>query len=345
MNHECTLPICAMRLKAVVIIILLLSVNALAQDAKPQIRRDDRIRLAEAFRMNEKLSERVWRGWSKVPFAVLLVTPEYEFLVRHPRPSKDFTPLGYDPLLESQIYFRKRVNDQHLLATFTAVSGVSTIVIGQPENTDARTSTRWVVTLFHEHFHQMQDSTPGFYAEANALGLAHGDETGMWMLNFPFAYEKLEVKEQFSVMSRSLRRALGSRERKDFRARLSTYLAERKHFEELLVPDDYKYLSFQLWKEGVARYTEYRIAKEAATRYKPTKAFASLQDFTPFVEDARQTLERIMTDLEGMSLDKRQRTAFYPLGAAEALLLDRANPKWRKRYFAEKFFLDRYFTR
>jgi hypothetical protein len=344
MNPGCRLRVCGRQLKAL-IIVLLLCVSAIAQDAKPQLRAEDRIRLAEAFRLAGKLGDRVWRGWSKAPFAVLLVTPEYEFLMRHPQPSKDFTALGFDPLLKSELYYRKRTFDTHLLATFPAVGGISTIVIGQPENTDADTSTRWVVTLLHEHFHQMQDSAPGFYAEANALGLARGDQTGMWMLNFPFAYEKLEVKEQFSVMSHALAGALRSSRGKDFNAKLSAYLASRKHFEELLVPDDYKYLSFQLWKEGVARYTEYRMASEAAARYRPTKEFASLKDYTPFRADARRSLDRIMTDLAGMSLEERGRTAFYPFGAAEAMLLDRADRKWKQRYFAEKFYLDRYFTR
>lgn len=338
---------CAVQLIALIFSLLLgtTTTTALAQEAKPQLRDDDRVRMAEAFRMGEKLSERVWKGWSKTPFAVLLVTPEYEFLVRHPKPSKDFISVGYDSLLKSEIYFRKRVHQPGLLATFPAVGGVSTIVIGQPENTEAKTSTRWVVTLFHEHFHQMQDSQPDFYKEAHALGLARGDETGMWMLNFPFPYERIEVKEQFSTMSRALADALRSLNRKDFDGRLSTYLAARKRFEELLSPDDYKYFSFQLWKEGAARYTEYRIAKEAAAHYEPSKEFASLKDFTPFADDARNTFDRMMSDLDKMSLDKRQRTSFYPFGGAEAMLLDRANPKWRKLYFTKKFFPDKFFAR
>jgi hypothetical protein len=344
MNPGRKLPLRTGQLKAL-IIILFLGINATAQGTKPQLRREDRIRLAEAFRLAERLGDRVWPGWSKAPFAVLLVTPEYEFLMRHPEPSKDFNALGFDPLLKSDIYYRVRKFDSHLLATFPAVGGVSTIVIGQPENTDANTSTRWVVTLLHEHFHQMQDSGPHFYEEANALGLARGDQTGMWMLNFPFSYGKREVKEQFSVMSRALFLALRSRRGKDFRAKLSRYLSSRKHFEELLVPDDYKYLSFQLWKEGVARYTEYRIAREAAARYRPTKEFAALKDFTPFGVDAGNLLDRIMRDLADMSLEELGRTAFYPFGAAEAMLLDRTNRNWKKRYFAEKFYLDRYFTR
>lgn len=337
------LRVCARPLKAL-LVIPLICVNLMAQGLKPQLRDNDRVRLAEAFRMGKKLGDRIWKGWSKAPFAVLLVTPEHEFLVRHPLPSKDFTSIGYDPLLESEVYFRKRVFQPNFLATFPAVGGISTIVVGLPENTEAKTSTRWVVTLFHEHFHQLQDSQPNFYTEANALGLARGDQTGMWMLNFPFPYERAEVKEQFALMSRELANALHSRRKKDFRINLAAYLAARKRFQELLASDDYKYLSFQLWKEGVARYTEYRIAEEAAARYKPSKQFASLKDYTPFAVDARQTMQRIINDLEKMSLDKRQRTALYPFGAAEALLLDRINPKWQTRYFAEKFFLDKFFA-
>jgi hypothetical protein len=330
-----------------VIFSLLLSTTGLLAQAvvvTPRIREDDRIRLAEAFLLGEKLADRVWPGWSKAPFAVLLVTPEHEFLVRHPQPSKDFTPIGYDALLKSEVYFRKRVFQPALLATFPAVGGISTIVIGQPENTAAKTSTRWVVTLFHEHFHQLQDSQPDFYTAVNALGLARGDQTGMWMLNFPFPYEKTEVKEQFSVLSRALAEALRS-SRRDFPEKLAAYLAARQRFQQMLAPDDLKYFSFQLWKEGVARYTEYRIAKEAATSYAPTRRFASLKDFKSFANDASQTLGRIIDELQTLSLDKWQRTAFYPLGAGEALLLDRLKARWQKLYFKEKFSLDRFFIR
>jgi hypothetical protein len=323
--------------------VVLLSVCALAQSG-PSLRREDRVRLAEGFRVGDRVGERVWKGWGKAPFAVLLVTPEHEFLVRHPRPSDDFTRLGYDPLLKSEVYYRKRVFAPNLLATFPAVGGVSTIVIGQPENTEARTSTRWVVTLLHEHFHQLQDSQPRFYEEVNQLNLARGDQTGMWMLNFAFPYERPELAQQFSVAARALADALGAHKGKDFRDKLAAYLSARQRLWELLAADDDKYLSFQLWKEGVARYTEYRVAAEAAAHYKPTKEFASLKDFTPFSEDAARSLSVVMSDLEKMSLSERRRTAFYPFGAAEALLLDRARPRWQEKYFVEKFSLDGLFA-
>jgi len=72
---------------------------------------------------------------------------------------------------------------------------ISTIVVGQAENTSAKTSSSWVITVLHEHFHQLQDSQPNFYSDVNALNLARGDQTGMWMLNYAFPYERTEVQE------------------------------------------------------------------------------------------------------------------------------------------------------
>ena len=329
--------------KVLLLLLLCLACGTAQAQTQPKLSQTDRIRLSEAFRLGESVGDEVWKGWKKTPFAVLLVTPDYEFLIRHPKPSSDFTSIGYDSLLKSEVYFRKRVFQTTLLATFPAVGGVSTIVIGQAENTDAKTSTPWVVTLFHEHFHQLQDSQPDFYPSVNALNLARGDQTGMWMLNFPFPYERTEVAEQFARLSRALDDALSSINTKQFDAKLAAYLSARKRFQEILAPDDYRYYSFQLWKEGVARYTEYRVALWAARHYRPTREFRSLTDFKPFADEARAIFERIHRQLSNPQLATRQRDSFYAMGGAEALLLDRASPRWHKRYFMEKFQLERFF--
>ena len=113
----------------------------------------------------------------------------------------------------------------------------------------------------------------------------------------------------------------------------------------MLSPDDYKYFSFQLWKEGIARYTEYRVAHWAAAKYQPTREFQTLKDFTTFRAAADQQLRRIVHELSTLKLENYKRVAFYPIGAAEGLLLDRSKPKWRSRYFAEKFDNWTYFIR
>ncbi|HEV2826630.1 MAG TPA: hypothetical protein VGW76_03445 [Pyrinomonadaceae bacterium] len=328
---------------AIITLLLLLAPLVSAQNS-PRLTDIDRVRLAEAFRLGDMLGNQLWTDWSKAPFAVLLVTPEHEFLIRHPKPSPDFTLVNDDPLLKSKVYYRKRTQPQNLLATFPAVGGIPTIVIGQAENTDKKTSTPWVVTVLHEHFHQLQYSQPGYYDSVNALGLTRGDQTGMWMLNYPFPYDWAEMKEHFSHLSKLLAEALQAKSDSDFRVGLAAYLKQRRELELTLSPDDYKYFSFQMWQEGIARYTEYRMAKLAAASYRPTKRFRALKDYEPFGELAEKIRHGVLDELTNAKLGESQRVIFYALGAGEGMLLDRVNQHWRQRYLVDKFYLDKYFN-
>jgi hypothetical protein len=332
-----------MRIKLIAIVLLLSFQSVSAQD-KPSIPDVDRIRLAEAFRLSRTVGDHVWKGWSKTPFAVMLITRDYEFLMRHPQPSPDFQLLGYDTLLKSNVYFRKRKFPTRLLATAPFIQGSSlpVIAVGQAENTEAKTSTPWVITLFHEHFHQLQYTQPTYQAGIAALNLARGDETGMWMLNYAFPYDKKEVQEQFSALSKLLVEAVNATGR-ERAAKLAAYLQARRQFRQTLNPDDYKYLSFQFWQEGIARYTEYRVAKLAAARYKPSKEFRALKDYTPFAQVAGETREGIVKELLAAHLGESKRLVVYPFGAAEGLLLNSVSQSWQSRYFIDKFDLDKYY--
>jgi hypothetical protein len=326
------------RILIVPVAVLLLFRGAIAQE-RPGMPQADRVRLAEFFRLGESAGDRLWNGWGEAPFAVLLVTSQHEFLVRHPHPSGDFVSLGYDSLLGSEVFVRERTQPTNVEATLPAIqpSMISTIVIGEAPNTSSKTSTPWVVTLLHEHFHQLQDSQPDYYPAVNALGLSDSDKTGMWMLEYPFPYDSVEVQRRFSDLSKLLLEALQARDDADRATKLASYLAERRKFQETLAPDSYKYFSFQLWQEGIARYTEYQAARLAATSYTPSPAFRSLEDFTPFERTADSVLMRILVELSTQRLGESRRQAFYSFGAAEGLLLDKINPSWKSRYFTDKF--------
>jgi hypothetical protein len=324
----------------VAVLVFALSVVAAAATAasrdaqQPKLGRGDRIRIAEGRRIADEI---------EAPFAILLVTKENEFLIYHPRPSDDFSTLGYDSLLQSDVYVRDRVYGYDLLATFPAVGGLTTIVIGQTKNTEASHSTRWVITLLHEHFHQWQVSQPDYYPSVDGLDLARGDSTGMWMLNYPFPYEDKAVDEAFDALCRRLHDAVAGMGTHKYQDLLEGYLAARKSFGNMLSDDDYAYFSLQVWQEGIARYTEYMLASKAEFTYRPTSDFENLPDYVPFGSDARATRDRILSQLQGMSLKKLGRAAFYYVGAAEGLLLDHENPGWRDRYFDEPFYVERYF--
>jgi hypothetical protein len=303
----------------------------------------DRIRIAEAWRIADRIGDDLWPGFAEAPRAVLLVTPKTEYLFYHRSPTPDFVSVGFDSITGSPVFARDRVFDTRLLSTFPAVGGVPTVVIGEPRNTEASHSTRWVATLLHEHFHQYQQTQPGYYRDALGLGLAGNDSTGRWMLDYPFPYDSRQVGEAFGSLCRQLCDALESIGKPSFRSALGSYLDVRERFRRVLSEQDYAYFSFQVWQEGIARYTEYALARRAGVAYTPTDEFMSLSDRVPFEEDASQTLDHILAELRRMSLKKERRSAFYHVGAAEGILLDEVSPGWRGRYMKEKFFVERYF--
>ena len=305
--------------------------------APPRINDTDRVRIREAFRLANAIDDRVWPAWRDAPFALILVTPDYEFLVHHSNPSAEFTKIESDTLIGAPVYFRKRVLSTGMQATFPAVNGVNTIVIGQAELTNDKTSTRWVLTVLHEHFHQLVYSSPGYYAEVAKLGLAHGDETGMWMLNYPFPYDSTRAQEKFTDMTHALLDALAQTDQLSLIKKVAAFNRANKAFRASVPAEAEKYFTFQLWQEGVARYTEVMLADLAAKNYTPSPEFAALPDFTSFGTVGMAIRTRIMNDLGTLSLAKSRREVVYSVGAAEALLLDRVKPAWRRDFMTHRF--------
>jgi hypothetical protein len=331
-----------MRIPRIALIALLCTAPRAGAQA-PALPLADRVRLAEAFRLAGAVGDSVWPEWSKAPFAVLLVTADYEFLIDHPAPSSDFTLLGRDSVLRQRVWYRARQFPTNFQATFPAVGGVPTVVIGEAEHTEARTSTRWVITVLHEHFHQLQNSQPGYYAGVTALGLAQRDQTGMWMLNFPFPYSAPAVQAEFSTMSAALGAALRARGEPSFPGALVAYRTTAARFDYLISADDRKYFAFQCWQEGIARYTEYRVAQLASAGYEPSPAFKKLKDYAPYADIARAIMSAIEKQMNSVRLGEMQRTVVYDFGAAEGLVLDRVAPDWKAEYFNKPYSLETYF--
>ena len=66
----------------------------------------------------------------------------------------------------------------------------------------------------------------------------------------------------------------------------------------------------------------------------------ALPDFAPYDAAARALRDRIREQLTTVKLGDAERSAFYPVGAGEGILLDRVNPGWRSQYFSAGFTLD-----
>jgi hypothetical protein len=317
---------------------LLLAAIAFAQAPSPHIPRDDAIRIREYYRLSAQIQDQVWPNWSQIPAPLLLVTPETEFLTHHPAAPKDFKAV------EAGFYARPRQFATNLLATFPAFGPPSVIVIGEPRNTSSKTSTPWLVTLMHEHFHQLQNSKAGYFQAVQDLGLSGGDTTGMWMLNYPFPYEDPEVARSFAKLRDQLLRAVNEPDNDKAEQLAQEYAQERKRFFAQLSPDDKKYFNFQLWQEGIARYTQIKAA-EAAAQYQPTAEYTALSDFESFAAYAAKARTETLNELKQADLTQWKRNVVYSFGAAEGLLLDRLNPKWKDAYFKHPFAMDLFFEK
>jgi hypothetical protein len=329
----------------VIVFISIIVIFASISYSAPAIEQIDRTRIAEAYRIADKLQDKLWTGWSTAPFGILFITDEHEFLIRHPKPNAEFTSIGYDRLLKSEVFVRPRKFQKSFLATFPAFGSTPVIVIGKAENTSEKTSTRWVFVVLHEHFHQLQYSRPGYFADVTALDLHGGDTTGMWQINYPFPYAQEKVASDFRKLTDLLLTAYEAKGKVEREESFSRYLRAREAFAGSVDPKHYRYASFQLWQEGTARYTQYKMAELAARELKPSKAFRALPDFVPFEREAERIDEMTMNEMRTLDLAKWQRVVFYPFGAVEGLMLDRLDPDWRAKYFKNQFELERFYPR
>jgi len=104
-------------------------------------------------------------------------------------------------------------------------------------------------------------------------------------------------------------------------------------------PDDHKYLAFQLWQEGIARYTQIKVA-ESAAQYQPSPEYAALPDFESLAAYASHARKDTLDELRKTDVRRWKRDAVYAWGAAERLLLDRLRAEWRDAYFKRPFSLE-----
>ena len=272
--------------------------------------------IAEARSLAPDLGEAIWPGLGDGPFRVLLIDGETERLFCAEESVPDsFAPMGRDVATDCDVHERPRQFDPNLLAAFPLSDGVGTIVVGTPEATE-KSPEAWVATLLHELVHIRQYASPGYDERTRALGLHGGDETGMWMLTYPFPYQDDAAGEAFARLAGAAADALEARGGSGFGDALDGYLSARTGFAATISDADLRYYDLQAWQEGTARYVERRIEADWAKH--PATEASIMRDLS--------------AELRGMDLAADERVAFYPLGAAEAFLLDAAAPGWERRY-------------
>lgn len=294
--------------------LLLLAALSGTASADPDVGRS----IAEVRSFARTTGDKLWPGYGSSSFEFLLVAGDKEQLLCRKKVPDGFTAAGTDKASGCVRYERPRSGlPDKLLAAMPIFGPPSTIVMGTPEST-GRSDADWTRTILHEHFHQWQDSFPNIFTRMRDLNLAGGDTTGMWMLNYAFPYSDPVVVAAFDRASRALAVAVDARGKPWFKRALTRYLAARSKLAAAAGPKNWRYAELELWKEGVARWTEIQLGK----RYRDAAVRASAIDLE---RKSRAWLDQ--PDLPGAG-----REFVYPFGASEAMLLDACGPGWRRDY-------------
>jgi hypothetical protein len=331
---------CSRRAVKGVLLSLLVSspaANLRAETAKEALSPRHQMLLAAASDLAAEVADTVWPGWGGTGMEVLLITPEREFLLGGERHPEGFDRVDGVPGAGA-VWSRERVFPPTLLATMPLFGPPPTLVVGTPEATE-HSGSAWLQVLLHEHFHQWQMRDPGYYEATKGLDLAAGDTTGRWMLDYPFPYDEPVLGRQWAAASRALAALLRQGAEEDITSAVVELWARFEGLALALAPADARYMNFQLWQEGVARFVELRVAEEAAARWRPPAALAAEPDFESFDSLARGARLRLLEQLEAADLATERRISFYAMGAGLALLLEHTQPDWKARYEQPRFHL------
>jgi hypothetical protein len=314
----------------------------------------DKARLAEALHLKRTLGEEVWAGWGKSEIPVLLWNRESAFLVGYPSPPTPWEEVPGDSF-QGQAYFRRPTGETQNFALRVGDRWVASIATKWeadaflidmfrdmlpspfepifPYRVLIQPSEVQITAVLHESFHVHQAQVaPARLAEAEA---AHSKEDRYWQ-------EDQAMGEDWGREIDLLAKALEARSSEEAAALARRFLAGReerrqRHALDAALIDYERQLE---WEEGLAKYVELAIWRQAAQAegYEPETALADDPDFRGYATFGRRWSQE-------MGQMKRQagregEVRFYYTGMAQAMLLDRLLPGWEERALSEDIWLE-----
>ncbi len=335
----------------------------------------DKIRLAEMFHLRQALGDQVWPGWGQADIPAISYNESYAFLVGYLDPPDGWVKVPQDSqrggpwevvpgdAFNDQLYYRQPLPDPEItpegftvlvgerwvssLQTFDAarIGLIQTIrqdlppfvrpvfpyrlFIGQLLGG----SDKYITLSLHEAFHAYQGMLASEkLADSENINREYDDQ-------YPWGDASLQAdwQTELDLLADALRSTDQTRTVELVRRFLEVRAARRDSAN--LIPELVAYEQQREWLEGLARYAELEIWRQAYARdYTPLPETVLLLDFDDYSGfEARWSQEidqlRRMADDEG---DGR----FYYSGMAQAFLLDRLMPDWKLKAFEDGVWLD-----
>jgi hypothetical protein len=304
---------------------MLLSIAALTAPAAEMPSYSVRTMIRDARQIVERSGDEVWPGFSGVPMPVQLVEAKREVLFCAPA-APGFIPISGDRVTGCGLQVRRRelpvdISAANYLGEFLVIQ------LGLPSALEA-SRPEWIVTLLHEAFHQFQASLVGYQDAVDTVAKTLGQSGSDWMLNYHFPYADPGVAAAFNDMNRCALAYLSNRSTDETGKLVADYVRARRKARAIVGEKDWRYFEFQVGQEGVARWSELKLAGIAGRR--DERIAITAQDRWAGLA----TSLRAMND-QGLGIWKR--STFYVLGAVEADMLEQVAPGWKRRYARAPF--------
>jgi hypothetical protein len=193
-------------------------------------------------------------------------------------------------------------------------------------------SVKYISLIAHESFHSYQGSTnPAKFAEAELIARSAN--------RYPWDDKSLQAdwQKELDLLAQALRSNDEARIRELTCQFLASHDARRMAASLPTEVSDYE--QRREWLEGLARYAELEIWRQASTgSYESLPETGGLDDFNGyggFEKRWSQELYQI-----GQMADDPDDGRFYYTGMAQAYLLDRLLPDWKLKAFEDQVWLE-----
>lgn len=335
-------------------------------------------RLAEFIQLRTQLGDAAWSGWGTAEIPIIVYNEQYAFLIGYPNPPDGWIKVprqefrgGPWELVPDDSFAGTAYYRQELPATGETPEAF-TVLVGQRWVTSMPTqewmgismanqfreglppflvpifpypivtslflrgSDGYISLLAHESFHAFQgDINPERLAAA---------ETAVGLSEEQYYREDEAFQEAWQLELDSLAAALQAETAAETAVLTKQFLAQRQQRQSTLSPELIAYEEQREWLEGLARYVELEIWRQAAASptYQPHPAVLPDPDFDSY-EGFEQRWSQEVDQIRRMA-DDTGGGRFYYSGMAQAVLLDRLLPDWKSRILQEPLSLTELLT-
>jgi hypothetical protein len=288
---------------------------------------EDKEELREAIRLRESCGAQVWPGLERAEIPIILYDESSEFLVGLASPGSAWIAVGGDDF-GGHPYFRRPASKPQSFAVRVDgawAASMSTIGLMNRRGPMKFTPGFHLALLLHEMFHAFQ---------AIQAPERFGRALKVYASEAAYPYEESDLIAAWNKEGALLAAALNAPDEAGARRSARDFLEARRlrRIRFSLEPDLLAFERELEWLEGLGKYAEDRFPELAATR-PGEPANASLVPANPF---RRMDAARLETQTGRQKGDLR----FYLTGSAQARLLDRLDPGWKKKFALAEFFLE-----